>query len=416
MDFFKTKAIRIEQPVGVFYSAAIPAETLLEVCFTDRLTAKRSGDGYVLDGSQRNLAEKRVKEIGKFLGSLEAGFPNSIILAANYGSETGFIEDSEAKRWKVEENRNDDECIDLIIPTSAKLAAIIDGQHRLFGFTKTSPEIRRMPVLCSIFFDLPKPYQAYLFATINSNQKQVDRSLTYELFGYNIEEEDESYWSPDKLAVFLARRLNTEIGSPFEGRILVAAQNNVVLSRAEARRKKIWMVSMATVVDGILRLISSKPKEDALELRPRKGARKRASLSNPVRRDNSPLRRLYVNTNDRVVYAAVKNFFSVAFELLGQNGDNADPDSYITKTIGIQALFDLLKALAADALHHADFSQDYFREKLNPIRQVDFSDEAFINSSGSGRTYLKQFLLFAVLGEEYDDEEKMQRFRQLLNP
>jgi hypothetical protein len=42
-----------------------------------------------------------------------------------------------------------------------------------------------MQLICSIFFELPKPYQAQLFATINSTQKPVDKSLTYELFGYN---------------------------------------------------------------------------------------------------------------------------------------------------------------------------------------------------------------------------------------
>jgi hypothetical protein len=46
-----------------------------------------------------------------------------------------------------------------------------------------------MSLVCSVYFDLPRPFQAQLFATINSTQKRVDRSLTYELFGYNIVEE-----------------------------------------------------------------------------------------------------------------------------------------------------------------------------------------------------------------------------------
>jgi hypothetical protein len=57
---------------------------------------------------------------------------------------------------------------------------------------------------------------------LNSTQKRVDKSLTYELFGYNISEEKEEYWTPDKLAVFLTRKLNTEENSPLSGRILIA--------------------------------------------------------------------------------------------------------------------------------------------------------------------------------------------------
>jgi hypothetical protein len=40
-------------------------------------------------------------------------------------------------------------------------------------------EHRDMELLCVVFIDLPTPYHAYIFATINFNQKKVDRSLTY---------------------------------------------------------------------------------------------------------------------------------------------------------------------------------------------------------------------------------------------
>ena len=46
-----------------------------------------------------------------------------------------------------------------------------------------------MELLCAIFVDLPKPFQAQLFATINSTQKPVNKSLTYEMFGYNVDDE-----------------------------------------------------------------------------------------------------------------------------------------------------------------------------------------------------------------------------------
>lgn len=67
--------------------------------------------------------------------------------------------------------------------------------------------------------DLPLAYQAYLFATININQRKVDKSLAYEQFGYNLDDEEPESWAPDKLAVFFTRRLNLNpesIASPYQ--------------------------------------------------------------------------------------------------------------------------------------------------------------------------------------------------------
>ena len=119
------------------------------------------------------------------------------------------------------------------------------------------------PLVCSVFFDLPKPYQAFLFAIINSNQKSVDKSQTYELFGYDIQDEPPEAWTPEKLSVFLCRKLNIEKDSPLNNRIIISAENDIVLGISAARKEGRWMISTATVVDGILRLISGNPKEDA---------------------------------------------------------------------------------------------------------------------------------------------------------
>jgi DNA phosphorothioation-associated DGQHR protein 1 len=196
---YKAKALKVEQPLGTYYATVLPAELLLDVCFSDRLKAhKVDGGTYVLEGTQRLLDEKRLKAIGGFISRIDSAFPNTIILAANSRLLDGLIEESQDTRWTVEANSD---CGDftITIPTKEKLSAIIDGQHRLFSFAY-APERLNMSLVCSVFFDLPKPFQAQLFATINSTQKPVDKSQTYELFGYNISEESESYWSPDKLA------------------------------------------------------------------------------------------------------------------------------------------------------------------------------------------------------------------------
>ena len=83
--------------------------------------------------------------------------------------------------------------------------------------------------------------------TGHSTQKPVDRSLTYELFGYNVSDEPEEYWTPDKLAVFLARKLGTQSSSPLKGKIAVSPKRDEAL--VALGQQAAWKVSTAVVVD-----------------------------------------------------------------------------------------------------------------------------------------------------------------------
>lgn len=401
--FARFPAIQVDQPLGEFYAVAIPAEILLNVAYTDKLTAVQSEDSYVLQGSQRQLREARLREIGRYISTSESAFPNSIILAANYSADDGLAVQDESIKWRVRNKPGDEECLELIIPTNLRLAPVIDGQHRLFGFTEAKPHRLKMPVLCSVFLDLPRPYQAYLFATINSTQKPVDRSQTYELFGYNIDEEPAEVWSPEKLAVFLSRKLNTEPSSPFHQRILVAAENDFAITRAEARAQDRWMVSTATVVDGITRLISSSPKQDADALRTGKD-QTRNTIASLRPKDRAPLRELYLETRDKVLLGAVTNFFRAVLDI---SGSEITTDSYLTKTVGMQALFDTLRELSLAALLDRDFSEDWFKERLGPIAKVDFGHKTFQQASGQGRTLIRRVLFSCVgLNTGLDEHEQ----------
>lgn len=144
----------------------------------------------------------------------------------------------------------------LIIPSAVKLAVIVDGQHRLYGFRAASVEERRaMPLLAAIYLDLPNPFQAYLFATNNYNQKPADKRQTYELYGFNLEEEPPEAGSPEKTAVFLCRKLNTDPTSPLKDHIIVAAQSDTAVEITAKAQKKGWAVSTATVVQGFIAFV-----------------------------------------------------------------------------------------------------------------------------------------------------------------
>ncbi len=401
---FSTKAILVEQPLYQFFAAVIPANVLLSVAFSDAMQAKIKADGvgYTVEATQRIIQSKRLAQIARYIDREDSGFPNTIILAANYRQD-GLIEEDEpldeettsnapaiiSKRWTVIE----DECggYTLTIPTAEKLAAVIDGQHRLFAFAETDrPERLNMNLLCSVFLDLPKPYQAQLFATINSTQKPVDKSLTYELFGYNIDEEEPQYWSPDKLAVFLTRKLGTESGSPLKGRIVIAPQKDEALKQISGQGS--WKVSTAVVVEGIMRLFSSNPKRDTqLMLTPTRNTRE---VLEAGPKDKSVLRSYYIEANDNLIYTLVLNYLKACDAVFWSQ---APAKSFIVRTVGVQALFDLLRRVFAPAaLKEKNIKQEFFQNYLSRAANIDFSEDAYKNASGSGRSIIRRALEDAI--------------------
>lgn len=402
------KAIRVVQSSNSYFVTVLPASVVLDVAYSDVLSARRSGDSYELDGTQRALQRKRLQMIADYIDRDESAFPNSIILAVNYRKEDGLLEDDEpfeperkllekhtdgivqSKRWEITESS--DGCHSLTIPTRDKLAAIIDGQHRLFAFTQTSkPSSLDRDLICSVFLDLPKPFQAQLFATINSTQKPVDKSLTYELFGYNVEEEHETFWSPDKLAVFLTRRLATDAESPLRGRIAIAPVKDAALTRMTADAD--WHISMAVVVEGILRLFSSNPKKDNTNLLDDQRKERSALIS--MRKDKSPLREADISSQDSVIYTLALNYLRACDDVFWKP---AKTGSFIVKTVGVQALFDVLRKLAAEAYEKRDIRSARFIDLLEPAKDIDFSDDQYRNASGSGRSLIRNAILAKIGG------------------
>jgi DNA phosphorothioation-associated DGQHR protein 1 len=402
---FTAKAVLVDQPMYKFFAASIPANILLQVAFSDVMQASINADGigYTVTATQRTKRDERLKQIAAYIDREDSGFPNSIILAANYREdgriEQGATEDENEepddqgsddeerpdRRWLVKP----DDCggYTLTIPTADKLAAVIDGQHRLFAFAKSERADRlNMNLLCAVFLDLPKPYQAQLFATINSTQKPVDKSLTYELFGYNVEDEEPAFWSPDKLAVFFARKLATEDASPLRGKVIVAPQLDETLKAITGGGE--WKVSTAVIVEGIMRLFSANPKRDTQAmLTPNKQTRA-VLASGP--KDRSPLRSFFLAVNDTLIYTMVFNYLKACDVLFWQK---ATDDSFIKRAVGVQALFDVLrKHLAVASVEAKDVSQTYFEQRLLPAAELDFSEEEYKKASSTGRTTIRKAL------------------------
>jgi len=406
-------AIRVLQPLGEFYLTALPAELLLKVCFSHRHVRHEADEtGRVQDeGHQRRLDQKRLNDIASYLQTQDAALPGTIILAANCTID-GEILDTEAdeiasKRWRIEQkDGNDRDVVSVCIPTDEKLAAVVDGQHRLWGFEDVPDEIKKISLPCAIFLDLPTPQQASIFATINFNQKPVSKSQSYELFGYNLDDEPEKSWSPDKLAVYFTRKLNVDDASPFKDHIKVAAQDDRVLDEITRSRQKEWSVSTATIVEGILALISKNPKADR-DLLHREPVEKRSRMQTVERQgrgEQPPFRAMYRDENrDIVIYKTLINFFSIVSSIFWAKADSG----LIRKTAGIQALFRVLKELLPEQLLLKDLQQSAWESALAQACVLDFSDSQLFESSGKGRKRIQDAILVAIdkkdLNEIRDD-------------
>lgn len=394
IKFLNRPAIRIEQPLGVFYAFSLNAQILNKLTYSQPAEARKKMEGetaesggYSIFGTQRKESPNRLNEISKFIRSSEATFPNTIILAANYDDEGRLIED-ESVRWEVH-NKNGQDFIRIPV-TDYPTASIIDGQHRLHAFELLEAQAphRDMELLCVVFLELPTPYHAYVFATINFNQKKVDRSLAYELFGFDVEEREPKYWAPETLAVYIARLLNTAEDSPLKGCIVPAADALGIKSRETNNALR---VSMATMVDGILKLITKKPKEDRYEIRrPKNIAAGRKALPKIT---DLPLRAFYLGNNDKAIYDILFNYFYAVDQTIWRT---AQPGSYLKKTVGVQALFDLLQYLLNTLeITETNFSIESLSARLKVCENLDPEGTKY-QASGIGRTAIKKDLLAEI--------------------
>lgn len=156
-DRLRLDAVRVKQGDLVFFLFKIDAKTLLKLA-----TVRRRKDD-PLTGIQRMLDKSRLKEIGEFIESGKAVFPNSLVV--RLPSDTVY----------------DDEKGTLEIPNRAESIFVIDGQHRLWSFDPQYSE-KNVELPVSGFVDIGDPEAASIFVTINRTQRKINPSLVYDLF------------------------------------------------------------------------------------------------------------------------------------------------------------------------------------------------------------------------------------------
>ena len=134
-----------------FYTLTMPSNVLAACSFA---TTK---DENSQAGFQRVLDAKRAQEIADYI-DCGGSIPNAVVLSAQKDSNFRSVDRSKTGAFNFSQHS----------------FLIIDGQHRIFGFSMAKTAIR-VPVI--IYDNLTKEEEAKLFIDINTKQRPVPKEL-----------------------------------------------------------------------------------------------------------------------------------------------------------------------------------------------------------------------------------------------
>lgn len=194
-----------------YYSFSIEPEKLLKIGY---VLHRSEANKNMMPTYQRLIKKKRLQEVRSFIN--DGGyFPNSIIISIDTNGK-GLVFDQSASKV--------DSTISKIgilhIPKRYRSAYIIDGQHRLYGYSDSLyAETNTIPVVA--FVDLERSEQIKLFMDINENQKAVPKSLRVTLNADMLWESPDFGEQRQALRSKIAQMLGEESTSPLNSRIVI---------------------------------------------------------------------------------------------------------------------------------------------------------------------------------------------------
>ena len=200
-----------------FYTFLISPDELLKIAYVGH---KASRDIENLETYQRMLQTKRLKSIAGYING-GGKFPTNIVVNLKTARRSGL-------RFDVEKKVGQEELGVLHLPPNYASAWIIDGQHRLYGYTYArevggyNTDSTVLPVLA--YENLSPNKEMKLFIDINSEQVKVNSGLLVELYA------DLHWKSTDPKEAFqallsrIASRLNSDHTSPLHDRLVLTGK------------------------------------------------------------------------------------------------------------------------------------------------------------------------------------------------
>lgn len=204
-------AIRGKVGGETFYSFVATPRDLLKIAFINH-QALNHPDGR--PAYQRMISSSRIREIGEFI---RAGgfFPTNILI--NF---------SDSPRFDLISNKeNTDSNIKfgwLTLPSKYRSAWVIDGQHRLFGFSHLDGKYLDQSLFVLAFEKMAVQKEADLFITINHKQKSVPKSLLVSLLADIRMGDSDPSTALSALGSAIVRSLNTDKTSPLARRFAIS--------------------------------------------------------------------------------------------------------------------------------------------------------------------------------------------------
>jgi len=379
---FTLKIEKVNQAIGSFCLTKIDAHTLYKMSESDIISISKNAEDY--EGIQRSINNEKVKSIKNYLTSFDATFPNNIIL------------NIEQKNIISNDNNT------LVIRNVSDTFKVIDGQHRLAGFSdKETFNKFELPV--AIFIDLSDYQQSRIFVTINSEQTKVDPSLSF------YQQSKDEYYTPRKMLGRIAIALSKNDGSPWKNKIKLIGKKDAlsedgIISLSTFTRKLLEYIyrdntefnkvrniladaSNAFVREKLkdnkdkeIQQILEKSKYIKEELKDNKDKEIQHILQEsqeiPIKNflenieiKTSFLWNLYLNEKEGLLYKILLNYFTAVKNVLPNDWD--DSKSILTKSTGYNALILLFRDLYEEASETGNYTEDFFYKKLSNLSSLD---------------------------------------------
>lgn len=189
-----------------FYTFVTTPRHLLKITFVNH---RSLNDPEGAPSYQRLVSKSRMNAVGNFIRK-GGYFPNNLLVSFTRKIRFDRISRDEAADVTFGQ---------LYLPDRYRSAWIIDGQHRLYGFSWIEDKFLDQNIIVVAFEQLPKEEEANLFVTINHEQKSVPKHLLDDLEG-------ELKWGSKvpservgSISARLINLLNTDVGEAFYNRI-----------------------------------------------------------------------------------------------------------------------------------------------------------------------------------------------------
>tara|TARA_R110001583_G_scaffold114863_1_gene265276 strand:- start:5128 stop:6270 length:1143 start_codon:yes stop_codon:yes gene_type:complete len=361
-QYITLPCLEATQPIGEMYVAVIDSDTLEYISLADvrRLKENREVEEYT--GIQRQLNPSREKEIGKYVNLIDATFPNSIILSISSDNAS---------------YNKDDKTLTILYKDN--VAKILDGQHRVAGLNHFTKKGSLFQCIVTIYLDMELEDQGIVFATINTEQKPVSKSLASDLYSFAKSR------SPQKTCHTIARVLDKEPKSPFYGKIKILGTAN------DAEKETI---TQSTFTKGIMQYISKDPHADRQIY---KHNRLFFGTNKPEYADAKDfnklvLRKLFIDDeSDKGITQLIVNYFQAIQNKWDYSWNTVINNNILNKSTGYIALIRFFKDVYLALRKNEDdiISKEMF---IGFFNKIDIKDGTFTNENyvpgGKGQSVL----------------------------